>query len=277
MAQLLQETFEAGLTQWPTTVVVNGSTPVTVTTIAKTGTHSCLFKTNPTLALANSQIAAPVNERNLYVRGYFYAAQGPQSFMSYDRFAFIRIADSSGSTIASVAMRREADPSPVRWALWRRTSGAGETYAGSHIYGVTPVVNTTPRWICIELHYNADLRLYELFIDGVLEATITAAPTTAAFVNAATVQIGINKTGTSGQPYDPTGLYTAEVYADNVIFAQEYIGTGVVIIPPKLTVNSSPELNVPVYVDGSFVGNTPITIEVPAGTHTVRVESEVTR
>lgn len=43
-----------------------------------------------------------------------------------------------------------------------------------------------------------------------------------------------------------------------------------------LVVNSNPELNVHVYVDGVLAGTTPLTLQVPSGTHTVRVDSEIT-
>lgn len=69
--------------------------------------------------------------------------------------------------------------------------------------------------------------------------------------------------------------YPISVDADDCKIADAYIGTGPTL--PKLTVNSNPELNVPVYIDDQFIGNTPIVAELPSGTHTVRVEEEVTR
>lgn len=69
--------------------------------------------------------------------------------------------------------------------------------------------------------------------------------------------------------------YAVSVDIDDCVISDTYIG----MEPPKpkLTIASSPELNVPVYVDEKFVGNTPIAMELPSGTHTVRVEDEVVR
>lgn len=75
----------------------------------------------------------------------------------------------------------------------------------------------------------------------------------------------------------PTGVdYTA--WLDALVVATEYIGPDSTPTPDNtITVVSSPELNVPVYIDDILVGNTPVTVAVSSGTHTVRVDEEIIR
>lgn len=71
--------------------------------------------------------------------------------------------------------------------------------------------------------------------------------------------------------------YDLHMWGDCFVLADEPIGVESEVLP-KLTVRSDPELNVPVYVDNIFMGNTPIVIEFQTpGTYTIRVDSEVTR
>jgi len=65
--------------------------------------------------------------------------------------------------------------------------------------------------------------------------------------------------------------YPVSIDIDDCRIADAYIGT-----VPRVTVNSSPELNVPVFVDGLSVGNTPVTFEAE-GQHSVRVDAQVER
>jgi hypothetical protein len=276
MTILFRSGFETGnFSEWAGTLVTNGLTPSVITFPFK-GTYSARFLTNPTLAAANSQVYVNTSLSELYVRAYVYVAQGITALQRHDRFNFIRLTH-NGWTVAVVGIRREADMAP-RWSLWylrkldKTTSPV--TYDGTHTYGTKIVgAGDEGRWICIEIHYNAATGLYEVWIDGQLEITMTVTPGYLPEVRA--LQAGISKPGASGQPYDPTGQYTIEVYGDEVIIADSYIGPDVEV--PKLTVQSSPELGVPVYVDEQFVGNTPITVLLSKGTHTVRVEQEVTR
>ena len=132
--------------------------------------------------------------------------------------------------------------------------------------GIDIVAN---RWYCIEIHavVGAGTGLVRLFMDGVMVREVLNID------NATT--IGPVQFLVVGERWF-TGQVPHTVLIDSVAAATEYIGP-LEAPKPKLTINSSPELGVPVYIDNQFVGNTPIIVELVAGTHTVRVESEVTR
>lgn len=66
--------------------------------------------------------------------------------------------------------------------------------------------------------------------------------------------------------------YPISIDIDDCRIADAYIGP----VMPRLTINSSPELNVSVYIDTQFVGNTPVIVEAE-GSHSVRVDAEVER
>lgn len=272
MTILYRSGFEPGnLSEWTGTRVANGLTPA-VATFPFKGVYSARFLTNPILALAYSQVYINTDFGDIYVRAYIYVKQGITSLLRHDRFYLLRLMGPDNNTTMLIGIRREADQAPG-WCLWYRKTTT--PYDGTHTYGTTIVTAADQgRWICIEIHHNAATGLYEVWIDGRLEITMTVTPGDLPQVTA--LQAGIYKGGTAGQPWDPTGQYTIEVYGDDVIIADSYIGPEVPVLP-KLTVQSSPELNVPVYVNDQFIGNTPIIMELPSGTHTVRVEEEVTR
>jgi hypothetical protein len=227
------------------------------------GVFSGRFLTYPTTDLARSQVYTRIDMADVYIRAYFYVNQGITSLGPNDRFYFFRVLGPNNNLIASVGIRRESDL-PPRWCLWYATSAT----TGTHMYGSTTVTSADEkRWICVELHYNKNTGLYEVWIDGRLEITNTVTP--GELTNATTVQVGVYKPSATGQ-------YTIEVYADEIIIADTYIGP-VVPVLPKLTIRANPEINVPVYVDEVFVGNTPVTVTLEPGTHTVRVEREVVR
>lgn len=122
---------------------------------------------------------------------------------------------------------------------------------------------------CVEIHAKIGTTdgLVQLFVNGTKVAEVLNIDNSTTVGPVQIIQVGERWF---------TGQVPHKVLIDNVVAATEYIGP---ITPtnPKVTVISSPELGVPVYVDGLFVGNTPIIVELVAGTHTVRVESEVTR
>jgi len=83
----------------------------------------------------------------------------------------------------------------------------------------------------------------------------------------------------------PNNLSDAELYSRNTAFiadtvtqmANIYNNELLPSASAKLSVNSNPELNVPVYIDGAYIGNTPLLVELESGLHTVGVSPEVTR
>lgn len=294
MTILFQDGLEppTGLGQWTLQMYGNGLSPTLNTNLnyVKAGLQSARFFSDIQGATpfpgSNSTLQRTgVNARDLYVRGWFYLAQGLSSLGSHDRISIIRILNSAGSLICAIAARREA-LAPVRWALWCAIDNAGN---GTHHYGVSLSVDTTPRWICIEVHFNADLGLFEVWITDnnmtTKELAWTNTPPTGGFNAADRVAIGTVRPASSGAG-PPTGQYVAEVYGDEIAFGDAYIGPGITPPLPKQTVKADTivggvptgiDPNVPVYVDNQLVGNTPQTFELGPGTHTVRVESEVQR
>lgn len=277
MTRIFEDGFEAG-SLWTGTQVVNGLTP-SVTAFPFKGTYSARFLTNPTLLGAKSQLYINTNNlSDVYARAYVYIKPGGISALqTHDRYYLIKL-NYQGYQVALVGIRREGTALP-HWVLWRLTqfdsTTSPVTYNGSHVYGSTIVdAGDEGRWICIEVHYKAALGLYEVWIDGVLEITQTVASTSLPPIT--NISLGIQKTGATGTAYDPTGQYTIEVFGDDFVIADSYIGP-IIVANPKITVNSSPELNVPVYIDNQLAGNTPMTVELQSGTHTVRVDEVVQR
>ena len=274
MTRLFEDGFELGnLSLWNNTIIANGT--VTVDTLHPyNGSYAAHFVTNPTLLATNALAVKTIVASEVYVRAYILVNQGIAQMGTWDRFYFINIMATDGSYIAGVGLRREgtAPSVPLRWALWSRGLSTHSAFGANIDQTATPQVH------CVELHYKKATGLYEVFVDGVLMITVTApAVAPAVDVDVGAVQFGIQKSGPTGQGYDPTGQYTIEVFGDDFVIADSYIGPIVVPTNPKLTVNSSPELNVPVYVDDQLVGSTPIIVELLSGTHTVRVEKEVQR
>jgi len=278
MAKLFQNGFEEGnLSAWTSQFLTNGAVNVQSTT-KRTGAYALQSHTDPTLNLARAQVSKSIAlQSEAYARAYVYISEGPESMGTHDRFYFVRLLASDNATAVMGGLRREGTQ-PLRWVMWYRRGASGN---GSHTYGsIVEPASVMNRWICIELHYNQSTGLQELYVDGVLQISVDPSKDSlilpSQLPTILSLEAGVYKSGATGQTYDPTTAYNITVFVDDCIIAQEYIGSDTPI-QPKLTVTSSPELNVPVYVDNQFLGNTPIVIELPSGTHTVRVEEEVTR
>ena len=271
MPVIFADGFETMFSPWTTAFTLGSCQAVEASQmpagIAPHGGNYCgHFTTQATLQYAEAKVIRRIAQAgDVYVRAWFYIRQGITAMQNHDRFYMVTFKDSGGNLILSAGIRREG-ANPQRWVVWCRG-------LNTHRYG-TSSIDATPRWLCLEAHYNQNSGIYELFVNGTLEFTVTAPMTNPPQVD--TVVIGIEKTGTTGTAWDPTGQYVIDMYADDVVIAQEYIGPGVPLLP-MLTVNSSPEIGVSVYVDEQLVGDTPITVELQPGPHTVRVEEEVTR
>ena len=191
-----------------------------------------------------------------------------------DRWYFIELLPPDGGTLVLAGIRKTSATAAPRWSIaYRHQQNADGSWVSTNFQGSSDI-DPTPRPICVELRKSPNT--YELWIDGNLEISRTVT-STVALPNVVHARIGVYKRGGGTAPDIPPGAYTAEVYMDEVVVADSYIGPISGPVLPKLTINSSPELNVPVYIDNNFVGNTPLIAEVSSGTHTVRVEQEVTR
>lgn len=272
--------FENGLEEGNFSIWDAGLVNVTGTSMvdalhSHSGVYAGHFTTTPTLAQATAMARkniAPQDE--IYVRAYVYMNQGPAQMIQYDRAYAILLLGADGSNSALVGLRMDV-AGQLRWVLWFRT-GSPNPKDGTHVLGPSLVTALSPHWVCVELHYSKSQNKYEVYIDGVLEIVQTVA-SASMFPAITQVWVGVYKSGTVGQPYDPTHGLTYEFWIDDVIAATSYIGPIVVPTNPKITVNSSPELNVPVYIDNQLAGNTPMTVELQSGTHTVRVDEGVQR
>jgi len=152
----------------------------------------------------------------------------------------------------------------LKWFNYYRHNGTFVFQTGG-----TPQLNTL---YCVELEVRQNSAsgvadgAQRLWVNGTLVLEVTGLINDDRIVNYLVFGL-MNAEGNATNPI--------HFWGDSYVVADGYIGpeSG----NPWVTVNSSPELNVPVYVDGQFIGNTPIAVSIPSGTHTVRVESEVTR
>lgn len=164
-----------------------------------------------------------------------------------DRISILQV-DSGGIAQSSVGFIRLAGA--MYWYIWKATRITAT---------VGPVLG---QWHNIEVFANDAVGGgIDLYVDGV--KVLSSTETSGGTIDGALWGAASNTN------------YPVEVDIDDCTIADAYIGPPSVL--PKLTVVSNPELTVPVYVDDAFIGNTPITMQVVAGTHTVRVEQEVTR
>lgn len=281
MARLFENGFEEGSTSAYDSQILANGTLIVQSTWKHAGNYALQAHTTPTLAAANAQVRKNLAtaQAEVYIRAYAYITSGPTLMTSNDRFYLIatQCTDNQGPLIG---LRREAS-APLAWVMWYRR-GTTPNF-GIHTYSaaVDPA-NMMNRWLCLELHYNKNTGVQELYVDGMLTIHVDPTvdplivPTQLTLVTQA--MFGINKSGASGSAYDPTGQYDIDAIMDDVVIGQEYVGpTTLPPTNPTLTVNSSPEINTPVYVDGVFVGTTPVSVQIASGTHIVHVESEVTR
>jgi len=180
------------------------------------GSYAGQFVTQPTLELARAQAQVSVDLPEFYAGAYFQI-NNPAALGTHDRFYLIRSLAGAAGNLAVVGIRREGDQ-PARWCLWYRITT--DPFAGSHTYG--GLFDFTPRRIWVELHYNRALGLYEVFVDGHLEISMTVA--VGVNPNVDTVQFGVHKTGATGTTYDPTTEYLIDVYGDELTIGTEYLG-----------------------------------------------------
>ena len=223
MAGLFEDGLEtADFRNFTKTIFQNGSCDIV--TPGFKGNYAARFVTSPTLQFAWAQACVTVNNDDLYVRGYFYVEQGAAAMQTSDRFYFLKLMALDNGQTAVVGIRREYDQT-IRWVLWyREEKMPNGTFNGTHTYGTT-IFDTTPRWICVEAHYSKPAQLYEVWVDGKLEIRMSGVDTSQ-HPNVTEVQFGVYKSGTVGQPYDPTGQYVIEVLGDEMVIATEYIGPG---------------------------------------------------
>lgn len=219
MTTLYRSGFETGnISEWAGTKVSNGLQP-SVTTFSFRGSYAGLFLTNPTLDTARSQVYISSDMSDIYVRGYFYVNQGITALQRHDRFYLLRLLGPDNQIVAVVGIRRDGDLAP-RWALSYRLTTT--PFANATTFGGPVSEADQGRWICVEIHYNRETGLYEVWIDGRLEITMAVTPGDLTAITE--VQAGIYKTGVAGQAWDPTGQYTIEVYGDEIIIADRPIG-----------------------------------------------------
>lgn len=225
-------------------------------------TYSTLAVTNSHAAIVQACGTVP-NHDHLFARAYCTIDRGPPSTGSYKRHNIFGFHNLNGPATSIVYFGIGNDSGILRWEIYYRNAGAF-----SYIWGGVVNLNTE---YCMDVEIlqnttglaNGAARLW---INGTLMLEVTALTNDDRAIN-------YTSFGFSNSEMNPAGdqHFTGDAY----ILADQYIGPESGL--PKLTVNSNPELNIPVYVDGTFVGNTPITVAVQSGTHTVRVDSEVTK
>jgi hypothetical protein len=214
---IFEDGFENGLAKWTAKVNGNGLAPTTQSGTFRSGAFAAKFYTQATTSFAMSMIEETISgTTRVYVRAYYYVESSTLSSMGEDdRFYILRLT-ANDQLVASLGLRREGTK-PVRWCIWRATSGM----AGTHTYGLTQNVTAVPKWTCIEFMWDKTSSSTKVWINGNLEFQESGNWIKVSDVNE--VNIGIYKSGTSGSTYDPTTALTCRVYVDDLIIDEEYI------------------------------------------------------
>lgn len=262
MARLLETGFETGDFSG-LGVETNLGTAVVTTERPFQGIYSAHFHTDPSLAGPIARAVRPISRiTDVYARGYFYIEQPLMSILgTWDRFALLRIQDTAGSYLVLAGIRREGTM-PPRWCLYFR---------GGQVFGSIVDDSIVGKWICIEIHYSKAAGLIELYIDGNLAASHTM--DTSALADPALVTFGIEGPKATGQYYDPTTQFPIDVFVDECVIADTYIGT---YVPPPgmgaMEVHAyadSGEVAASLEVVGIGTFNTPVTVELAPGDYTL--------
>lgn len=261
MAILFQDDFENDFNEWTYVYQTDGRTVSVQSGIKHHGSYAASFFTsaNAPNGATRARKTTGAEYSQWHFRGYVYFAN-----LALNSGAFKRIIGADNilkpSLSTGISLAVVNDGGTYKWRVAVRNNSA---WAITNL--ASPLLETG-KWYCVELYakigsVDGEARLW---IDGVLvtEATVL---NNADRGNAYNFDIGFDFYDTGVVAGDTT------VYWDCVAVADTYIG------PEKLwlTVQSNPELNVRVYVDGVLVGNTPIQVGMSEGTHTVRVEEEV--
>jgi hypothetical protein len=242
--------FELGFTPWDERLEQGGLVQQTTEQI-HSGQYACKIIVNDVAGQRRARVGKHIipNKAEVYAGAYFYFPNDP-TVPACDNASLITI---SGA-VTSVCFARIASKSKNLGLGYRDEAGGTWPYRTIN----TGVPIPQGRWFYIEVHaiVDATMGMAEIYLDGQKIGQVTRINNSGA---------GLIDDVYFGCPlYDGAGAMT--YYIDDCA-----------IDLPRLTVNSSPELNVPVYVDDAFVGNTPIIVELDPGTHTVRVDEEVTR
>lgn len=137
--------------------------------------HGRFYTSGSTSTRENAYLRKSINSQDVYASADFRIVSSTTGTRilndNNDRFYVLRFSDSSGNDIALAGVRREGGVN--KWMLF-----AGNTYKTSLAVSVS-----TDRWYNIELHWNAQETIAEMFVDGVkiLEIDVnTTANTTVA-------------------------------------------------------------------------------------------------
>jgi hypothetical protein len=261
---LFSDGFENGFAEW-SAVNQAGTRVISVqSNIKHHGNYAASFYMPANAPSGEARVRKTLNSElsEWYFRGYVYF----ENFALNDGVAKrIMGADNFNRQATGVFLGLINDGGVYKWCVAVRGDN-NWTYINLE----TPLPETG-KWYCVELYVkiSATEGKASLWIDGnlVVEAT------------------GLNNLDRGNAYYFDVGFDfwdagttfdNMTVYWDCTAIGDTYIGPEAPVLP-KLTVQASPEINVPVYVDEVFVGNTPVTVTLESGTHTVRVEREVVR
>jgi len=162
----------------------------------------------------------------------------------------------------------------LKWYSHYRHNGAFIAQNGG-----TPQLNT-PYCVEMEIKQNSAPGVADgaqrVYVNGVVTLEITGIINDDRVINY--VAFGLNNS--EGNATSPVHMW-----GDAFVLADAYIGPAAGL-QPNLTVKSdrivdgvptTVDQNVPVYIDGVLVGNTPLTVPLSTGTHTVSTEGEISR
>jgi hypothetical protein len=165
---VFQDNFESGTGSWTKTTLTAQDTVSAVNNNAYQGQFSARFYTSgSSSSRENAYLAKTISSQDAYSSAYFKigSTSGARILSdNSDRFYLLRFANSNGNDLALAGIRREGGVN--KWMLF-----AGNTYKTS-----TAVSVQSNQWYNVELHWNAQKTLAEMFVNGVkiLEIDTTA-------------------------------------------------------------------------------------------------------
>ncbi|MCL5877803.1 MAG: glycoside hydrolase family 5 protein [Candidatus Bathyarchaeota archaeon] len=165
------------ITTYKDTVSVSSSSP------CEGQYHARFYTSGSTSTRENAYLRKSITSQDVYASADFRIVSSTTGTRilndNGDRFYVLRFSDSSGNDIALAGVRREDGVN--KWMLF-----AGNTYKTSAAVSVS-----TDRWYNVELHWDAQKTLAEMFVNGVKILEIKINVNTTANTTVANAEMGI--------------------------------------------------------------------------------------
>lgn len=245
MAVIFEDEFENEFAPWDSTTITGSSLLEVQSAVKFHGNyamHGKAFQSSEQ-AYCSKRVSAG---NTLFFLAYL-------RFETLDDYAVMSLKDIDGKRIWRLRLGSDGELRLERW------------YPGYNLVK-TGFVCEVGVWYPIEVGFVKDVAgAYRIWINDVEYTGMTNLDTTGAG-DLGIIDLGVITTYA-------TDVGVQEIYADYVVVADSKIGP----IPAEHTIRiESNPISVPVTINGSSVGSTPVSLTVPEGSHTIEVPQEVT-